>query len=130
HAGVDINLDMLAADSTEFTAALFAEELGAVVQVKRDDLQKVLTELNAAGLGEITKVIGSLNLDDELRIHFDDEEIYAESRIQLQRWWAETSYRMQALRDNSECAQQEFDVLLEKENPGLNVELSFDQNDN
>ena len=130
HVGVDVNLDMLSADSSEFAAALFAEELGAVVQVKRNDLQTVLTELNAAGLGEITKVIGSVNPDDEVRIHFDDEEIYAESRIQLQRWWAETSYRMQALRDNSECAQQEFDVLLEKENPGLNVELSFDQNDN
>ena len=130
HTGIDINLDMLAADSSEYTAALFSEELGAVIQVKRDDLQTVLTELNAAGLGDITKVIGSLNPDDELRCHFDDEEIYAESRIQLQRWWAETSYRMQSLRDNSECAQQEFDVLLDKENPGLNVSLSFDQDDN
>jgi len=130
HTGVDINLDMLAADSSEFAAALFSEELGAVVQVKRDDLQTVLTELNAAGLGEITKVIGSVNLDDELRFHFDDEEVYGESRTQLQRWWAETSYQMQALRDNSDCAQQEFDVLLEQDNPGLNAELSFDQNDN
>lgn len=130
HVGVDINLDMLAADSSEFAAALFAEELGAVIQVKRDQLQTVLTELNAAGLADITKVIGSLNPDDELRFHFDDEEIYAESRTQLQLWWAETSYRMQALRDNSECAKQEFDVLLDKENPGLSASLSFDQNDN
>ena len=130
HTGVDINLDMLAAESSEFAAALFSEELGAVVQVKRDDLQTVLTELNAAGLGEITKVIGSVNLDDELRFHFDDEEVYGETRTQLQRWWAETSYQMQALRDNSDCAQQEFDVLLEQDNPGLNAELSFDQNDN
>ena len=51
HTGVDINLDLLAADSSEFAAALYAEELGAVIQVKRDDLQTVLTELNAAGLG-------------------------------------------------------------------------------
>ncbi|WP_432472191.1 phosphoribosylformylglycinamidine synthase [Amphritea sp. HPY] len=130
HVGVDINLDMLAADSSEFAAALFAEELGAVIQVKRDQLQTVLTELNAAGLADITKVIGSLNPDDELRFHFDDEEIYAESRTQLQRWWAETSYRMQALRDNSECAEQEFDALLDKANPGLSAELSFDQSDN
>lgn len=130
HAGVDINLDMLAADSSEFAAALFAEELGAVIQVKRDQLQTVLTELNAAGLADITKVIGSLNLDDELRFHFDDEEIYAESRTQLQRWWAETSYRMQALRDNSECAEQEFDLLLDNANPGLSAALSFDQNEN
>ncbi|MEH6576465.1 MAG: phosphoribosylformylglycinamidine synthase [Amphritea sp.] len=129
HAGVDINLDMLAADKSELTAALFAEELGAVIQVKRDDLQTVLTELNAAGLAEITKVIGSLNSDDEVRFHFDDEEVYAESRIQLQRWWAETSYQLQALRDNSECADQEFNGLLDATNPGLSAALTFDQNE-
>jgi phosphoribosylformylglycinamidine synthase len=127
--GLDINLDMLASDQSELAAALFAEELGAVVQVKRDDLQTVLTELNAAGLGGVAQVVGSLNMDDELRFHFDEEEVYSAKRVQLQRWWAETSYQIQSLRDNSECAQQEFDALLDKENPGLHAELSFDQNE-
>jgi len=127
--GLDINLDMLAGDQSELAAALFAEELGAVVQVKRDDLETVLTELNAAGLGEVAQVIGSPNLDDELRFHFDEEEVYSEGRIKLQRWWAETSYQIQSLRDNSACAQQEFDSLLDKDNPGLHVNLSFDQNE-
>lgn len=127
--GLDINLDMLASDQSELASALFAEELGAVIQVKRDDLQTVLTELNAAGLGDIAQVVGSLNMDDELRFHFDEEEVYSEKRVQLQRWWAETSYQIQSLRDNSECAQQEFDTLLDKENPGLHAELSFDQNE-
>lgn len=127
--GVDLNLDMLAADSSEFAAALYAEELGAVVQVKRENTEQVLTELNAAGLGEIAKVIGSLNEDDQICVHFDDEEIYAESRVQLQRWWAETSYRIQAMRDNSDCAKQEFDTLLDAENPGLHAELSYDINE-
>ncbi|EAR60822.1 phosphoribosylformylglycinamidine synthase [Neptuniibacter caesariensis] len=128
-SGVDINLDMLAGEESELAAALFAEELGAVVQVKRDDLETVLTELNAAGLGDVAQVIGSLNPDDEIRFHFDEEEVYSESRVQLQRWWAETSYQIQSLRDNSECAQQEFDRILDKEDPGLHAELTFDQND-
>ncbi len=127
--GVDINLDMLAADTSELAAALFAEELGGVIQVKRDDLQTVLTELNAAGLGEVAKVIGTLNDDDTLNVYFDEEEIYNESRVQLQRWWAETSYQVQSLRDNSDCAQQEFDALLDTANPGLSAELSFDVNE-
>ncbi|MDI3322773.1 phosphoribosylformylglycinamidine synthase [Pontibacterium granulatum] len=127
--GIDLNLDMLAADSSEFAAALYAEELGAVVQVKRENTEQVLTELNAAGLGEIAKVIGSPNEDDQICVHFDDEEIYAESRVQLQRWWAETSYQIQAMRDNSECAKQEFDALLDVENPGLHAELSYDINE-
>lgn len=128
-AGVDLNLDMLAADSSEFAAALYSEELGAVIQVKRDNTEEVLTELNAAGLGDIAKVVGSLNDDDQICVHFDDEEIYAESRVQLQRWWAETSYRIQSMRDNSECAEQEFDTLLDVANPGLHAELTFDINE-
>lgn len=127
--GVDIKLDMLAADTSELAGALYAEELGGVIQVKRDDLENVLTELNAAGLGEIAKVIGTLNEDDTLNVHFDEEEVYSESRVQLQRWWAETSYQMQSLRDNSECAKQEFDALLDKNDPGLSAELSFDVNE-
>lgn len=129
HAGVDLHLDLLAADASEIAAALFAEELGAVVQVSRADTETVLTELNAAGLGDIAKVIGSLNDDDQLCIHFDDEEVYSAARIELQRVWSETSYRIQALRDNSECAQQEFDTLLDAADPGLHAELSFDQNE-
>ncbi|MBT00127.1 MAG: phosphoribosylformylglycinamidine synthase [Oceanospirillaceae bacterium] len=129
HTGVDLSLDLLAADDSELLDALFAEELGAVVQVRRGETERVLTELNAAGLGEIAKVIGTLNPDDQLNISFDDEEIYSAGRVQLQRWWAETSYRIQALRDNSECAQQEFDGLLDRDNPGLNAQLTFDLNE-
>jgi phosphoribosylformylglycinamidine synthase len=127
--GVDINLDMLAGESSELAAALFSEELGAVIQVKRDDLETVLNELNAAGLADLAQVVGSTNLDDEIRFHFDEEEVYAESRVQLQRWWAETSYQIQSLRDNSECAKQEFDRILDKDDPGLNAELTFDINE-
>jgi phosphoribosylformylglycinamidine synthase len=47
----------------------------------------------------------------------------------LQRWWAETSYQIQSLRDNSACAQQEFDSINDKENPGLHSALTFDQNE-
>ncbi len=127
--GVDLSLDLLASDESEIAAALFAEELGAVVQVKREDTEQVLTELNAAGIGEIASVVGALNPDDLLNISFDDEEVYSESRVTLQRWWAETSYQVQSLRDNSECAKQEFDVLLDAEDPGLNADLSFDVNE-
>ena len=127
--GVDLNLDLLAEDSSELAAALFNEELGAVIQIRREDMETVLNELNAAGLADVAKVVGTLNPDLQLNAFFDDEEVYSADLIQLQRWWAETSYRIQALRDNSECAQQEFDRLLDREDKGLNVSLSYDQND-
>ncbi|WP_207063979.1 phosphoribosylformylglycinamidine synthase [Motiliproteus sp. SC1-56] len=127
--GIDIDLDLLATAPGEFAGALFSEELGAVVQVKREHTEQVLTELNAAGLGDCALVVGSLNDDDRINICFDDEEIYSESRVQLQRWWAQTSYEIQALRDNADCAREEFDGLLEADNPGLHAELTFDINE-
>ncbi|MDO6454388.1 phosphoribosylformylglycinamidine synthase [Neptunomonas phycophila] len=127
--GIDVNLDMLAEDKSEWLAGLFNEELGAVIQVKRSQTEEILVELNAAGLGEIASVIGAPNLDDSICLHFDEEEIYSASRVQLQRWWSETSYRVQAMRDNSECALQEFDRLLDKEDPGLQPTLTFDINE-
>ena len=129
HVGVDVNLDMIAESQSEWLAALFNEELGAVIQVKRENTEQVLVELNAAGLGDVVMVIGSTNQDDEIRLHFDEDEIYSASRVQLQRWWSETSYRIQALRDNSACAEEEFSRLLDKEDPGIQVSLTYDVNE-
>jgi len=129
HMGVSIKLDTLADDKAGLAAALFNEELGAVIQVRRSDLEEVLAQFQAAGLGEQTQVIGTPNDDDQIEFNFNDEEVLAESRVNYQRLWSQTSYEMQAIRDNSECAKQEFDALLDTEDPGLNVELTFDVNE-
>ncbi|UXD88328.1 phosphoribosylformylglycinamidine synthase [Thalassolituus hydrocarboniclasticus] len=129
HCGVDISMDLLADDEAGLAAALFAEELGAVLQVRRDDLEEVLAQFEAAGLGDCTAVIGKPNFDDQITFSFQDEEFLSESRVNWQRLWSQTSYEMQALRDNADCAKQEFDTLLDTENPGLHAELTFDIND-
>ncbi len=127
--GLTVKLDTLADSEAELTGALFNEELGAVIQVRRSDLEFVLAQLQGAGLGEMSHVIGTLNEDDQIEFNFNDEEVLANSRMTYQRFWAQTSYEIQAIRDNSECAKQEFDRLLDAEDPGLNVELTFDVND-
>ncbi len=129
HCGMDIKMDLLAESTDELAAALFAEELGGVIQVRRDDLEEVLAQFEAAGLGDCTQVIGSINEDDQITFSFQDEEFLSESRVNWQRVWAQTSYEMQALRDNADCAKQEFDRLLDVDDPGLNADLSFDLDD-
>ena len=129
HCGMDIDLDILANDSSAVIAALFAEEPGAVIQVRQEDSEAVLTQLNAAGLGDAVQLIGHPNDDDQLRFAHGDQVVLQAPRIEWQRLWSETSYRIQALRDNSDCAQQEFDGLLDADDPGLNANLSFDIND-
>ncbi|MRD73616.1 phosphoribosylformylglycinamidine synthase [Rhodocyclus tenuis] len=109
--------------------ALFNEELGAVVQIRRADRDAVLAILRGAGLGAATHFIGHPNAADELRVVRNAKAVFAEKRVELQRAWSETSYRMQSLRDNPDCAQQEYDRILDAADPGLSVALSFDAND-
>jgi len=130
HVGLDVKLDLLAEDKTHFARELFNEELGAVIQVKQEDTEAVLQQFTGAGLGEHTLVIGTLNEDDHIRFTFDQESVIEQKRSYYQQMWSETSYRMQSLRDNAECAQEEFDTISDESDPGLNVKLSFDQNDN
>jgi len=130
HVGVDVKLDLLAEDKTHFARELFNEELGAIIQVKQEDTEAVLQQFTGAGLGEHTLVVGSLNDDDYIRFTFDDVPVLEEKRTYYQQMWSETSYRMQSLRDNAECAQEEFDSILDETDPGLNAYLSFDQNEN
>jgi phosphoribosylformylglycinamidine synthase len=127
--GVTIKLDTLADSEAELAGALFNEELGAVLQIRRSDIEFVLTQLQGAGLGEMSHIIGALNEDDQIEFNFNEDEVLANSRMTYQRFWTQTSYEIQAIRDNSECAKQEFDRLLDVEDPGLNIELTFDIND-
>ena len=130
HCGLDLYLDALADNRAEVNAVLFNEELGAVIQVRQDATPEVLAQFSAAGLGDCVAVIGQPVNGSDVAISFNGEAVFGDQRRLLQRQWAETSYQIQKLRDNAEGAEQEFDTLLDEENPGLSVKLSFDVNDN
>jgi len=125
HIGLDIEGPALTGDAV---AALFNEELGAVVQIAQADREQVLQVFEAAGLGAAVSTIARLNDDDCIRICRDDEVLLEGQRSYFQQLWSETSYRLQALRDNPECAQQEFDTIAQAD-PGLSSVLSFEQNE-
>jgi len=128
HVGVTLTgIATLSPDQHEQTlAVLFSEELGVVLQVRRDDLAGVKKVFSDAGLVKQFNVIGTLNQDDALRIVAGGKEIFSAQRTDLQRAWSETSYRLQQLRDHPDCAQQEYDRIGDKSDPGLSVTLSFD----
>ncbi|MEE8057389.1 MAG: phosphoribosylformylglycinamidine synthase [Pseudomonadales bacterium] len=129
HCGVDIDISSLCSHQNEDAiAALFSEELGALIQIKRSDRDVVLTVFAQQGLTEAVKIIGMVNGDDTLRISCGDSILMENDRRYYLRLWSETSFRIQALRDNPDCAQQEFDGQLE-DNPGLSSKLSFDQSE-
>jgi len=129
HCGLNLNLDGLLDSADDIAALLFNEELGAVLQVRQDDTEIVLAQFSAAGLGDCVAVIGQPVNNGHVSIRHGENEVFAGERRLLQRQWAETSYQIQRLRDNAECADQEFDALLEEDNPGLSAKLSFDVNE-
>ena len=122
HVGVSILLNDLGSDSL---AILCNEELGAVIQVRHCDVDEVLACLREYDLAHYSHVIGTLNDNDQIEFYFHEEKIFAESRVDLQSLWSETSYHMQKLRDNPECAQEEFNSIIDKDNPGLSAKISF-----
>ncbi|HHA18163.1 MAG TPA: phosphoribosylformylglycinamidine synthase, partial [Methylophaga sp.] len=115
HCGIDINLSGLGGP----LALLFNEELGAVIQVCHCDVEDVLSILREQDLAHYSHVIGSIREDQQIVIKVNGKQEINESRSVLQRYWAETSYRMQVLRDNPDCVEQEFEALLDDKDPGL-----------
>jgi phosphoribosylformylglycinamidine synthase len=125
--GVDLQLAGLDGD---VLSLLFNEELGAVVQVAQTQLAEVQKRLLQAGLGAISHVVAQVTATPELRILNGEQLLYRAGRAQLQTVWSELSYRMQALRDNPDCARQQFERIADERDPGLSAQLSFDVNEN
>ncbi|MFL6655535.1 MAG: phosphoribosylformylglycinamidine synthase [Sulfurifustis sp.] len=126
HTGVRIDLTPLGRDPV---AALFSEELGAVLQVPRNRRDGILGALKKAGLGRQSYVIGTTTTDDIVSFSHEGKEIFYDARVNLHRAWSETSFLMQRLRDNPKTAQEEYDRLLDAKDPGLSAQLTFDPNE-
>jgi len=121
--GLDIELDALPGEAL---AVLFNEELGAVVQIRRRDRTRVQAMLDEAGLLALAHPIGRPATHRHLRIRRADACLFDEDILRLQQCWAETSYRMQALRDHPDCAREAFEAIVDARDRGLFAELSFD----
>ncbi len=129
HTGVEVDLNTTDGDECEdVLATLFNEELGAVLQVRTDDLDTVQSVLAANGLEECSHVIGTVVDEDVVRIWNGNDRVLDQSRTELRTIWAETTYQMQAMRDNPAGALQEFEAKKDSQDPGLNTQLSFDIN--
>jgi phosphoribosylformylglycinamidine synthase len=146
HTGLSINLDMLTLEEhasdwgdsknwatqvaerrNEMTLrALFNEELGAVIQVRAEEKSDVMNVLRSYNLGACSHIIGKPNDRDVIEFMRDAKIVYSQPRIDLQRAWSETSWRIARLRDNPACADAEYDRILDASDPGITPKLTFD----
>ena len=120
--GLDINLGEL---NNEIKAVLFNEELGAVVQIRSCDKNLVEEVLQKYQLVHCSHFIGRANGSNQITISYKNDVIYQVNRVDLHREWSHTTYKMQSLRDNPECAEQEYNRLLDESDPGLYSKLTY-----
>jgi phosphoribosylformylglycinamidine synthase len=122
-----IRVEQVAVQRNELTLkALFNEELGAVIQVRANERDLVMGILREVGLSKFSNPIGKPNTSDEIEIYRDGKLVWHEPRTLVHAWWSETSYQIARLRDNPECAKQEYESLAHPDNRGLAFAPSFD----
>jgi phosphoribosylformylglycinamidine synthase len=125
HCGLDISLPGARGSAL---AQLFAEELGAVLQVRAADEARVAAVLASHGLGAHSLRIGAPARPLRVRISVGETHL-DESWIDLRRAWSETSWQMRRLRDDPACADEELEACVAADDPGLSVALTFDPED-
>jgi len=110
-------------------AGLFSEELGAVVQIRREDRTRFMDRLRSGGLAASAHFVAAPNELDEIRVWRNAKLLLREKRAVLWQAWSQTSFQIQRLRDDAQCAKEEFDDLLDASNHRLGAHLTFDPAD-
>ncbi|MFT5396245.1 MAG: phosphoribosylformylglycinamidine synthase, partial [Gammaproteobacteria bacterium] len=127
HTGIDIEFE----DTEDIIANLFNEELGAVIQIKREHEQSVKQTFVNMGINELAlHTIGTVNNDYTFRLKQGKSNRLESPINELHKKWSSTSFQIQSLRDNPECAQQEFDDIGNKTDSGLFVDTTFELESN
>jgi phosphoribosylformylglycinamidine synthase len=155
HRGVSLNVDLLCAegdglsdsrmdwgDAKNWTGqtaerrneltlkALFAEELGAVIQVRATERDAVMQTLREAGLSKHSHVIGKPNERGVVEVWRDTKAVFSAPLRELHQAWDEVSWRIAKLRDHPACADAEHAAAGAVEDSGLHVALTFDPVEN
>ncbi|NNG75746.1 phosphoribosylformylglycinamidine synthase [Acinetobacter sp. ANC 4277] len=106
------------------TESLFAEEIGAVLQIAASDWEALQAEVAESVLKDAISVVGRVNNTDQLSINGLVLE-----RSDLQVAWTKVSHQIQRLRDNVETADSEFALITDKNHKGIIAQPTFDLNE-
>ena len=129
--GVNVDLTSLVANQADVNEAniraLFNEELGAVIQIAKQDVASVETLFKEADLALHT--VATIGTDEKIVIRNQAGIVLEQNRADLQRAWQETSHAIQRLRDNPACADSEFALIGDNDRSALFADVKFDVNE-
>ena len=121
--GVELTIDTLGDDSL---AALFCEEVGVVIQYRAEDAEAVYKVFEEQGIADLVHGVGQPIDGLHLRVRSGDDLVYDAPLLDRHAAWAELTYRMQAHRDDPDCAREEYEALADGQDPGLNFHLAHE----
>ena len=122
-AGSGLELDVTAVHADPF-AALFAEELGALVEVAPADASTVRAALTTAGARVVP--IGRAVPGDRVRIAHGGATLVDTTRTALRARWSHVTHQVALRRDDPSCVSEEHAARLDPAAPGLSAHLTFD----
>ena len=129
--GVNVDLTSLVANQADVNEAsiraLFNEELGAVIQIAKQDVAAVEALFKEADLA--LHAIATIGTDEKIIIRNQAGIVLEQNRADLQRVWQETSHAIQRLRDNPACADSEFALIGDNDRSALFADVKFDVNE-
>lgn len=129
--GVNVDLTSLVTNQADVNEAsirvLFNEELGAVIQIAKQDVAAVEALFKEADLA--LHAIATIGTDEKIVIRNQAGIVLEQNRTDLQRAWQETSHAIQRLRDNPACADSEFALIGDNERSALFADVKFDVNE-
>lgn len=121
--GLDIEVPDAIADEIGW---LFAEELGAVLQLRTEDWAAARAILAEHGLERDARIVARVTAERHITVRRGDRELYRAPRVELHRLWSELTFRMESLRDDPECAREAMAARLDEDDPGLHAQVTFD----
>ncbi|OFN01066.1 phosphoribosylformylglycinamidine synthase [Neisseria sp. HMSC072C05] len=129
--GLNVDLTSLVVNQADVNEAsirvLFNEELGAVIQIAKQDVAAVEALFKEADLALHT--VAAISTDEKIVIRNQVGIVLEQNRADLQRAWQETSHAIQRLRDNPACADSEFALIDDNERSALFADVKFDVNE-
>ncbi len=118
NCGFDINLT----GQQNIYERLFAEELGLVIEVPMENAR-----LACRAFGEIDIPFYQLGMTREkqdLIVRYNDDVVFSAQLPEVRGWWEETSYQIERLQADPDCAYEEKAAIYERTNPAYTVSFT------
>lgn len=128
--GLRVDIERVSKAAVDEVAAhpisvLFSEELGAAIQIKTQNRERVLAVLGTHGLTECTHRVAALDGSTAFSVYQGETQLLQKDLAALRDLWSSTTRKIQGLRDNQNQAEEEHAARIEHAAPGIVPLLPF-----